>query len=379
MNYISEILKTKSFSAENLAILLALEEPHRQILQKYAHGETTKRHGNKVFFRGLVEFSNICGKDCYYCGIRKSNRNVHRYELTEEEILEAVKFAYENDYGSVVFQSGERSDKTFVEKIDKLLRATKKITNGKLGITLSLGEQSEETYRRWFDGGAHRYLLRIETSNKKLFKQIHPNNDTHSFEKRLECLNILKETGYQTGTGVMIGLPNQTIDDLANDILFFKEMDIDMVGMGPYIEHKETPFYENRDVLLPIQRRFEISLNMIAALRLVLPDINIASATALQAINPLGREMGLQWGANIVMPNITPTKNRENYQLYKDKPGIDEGAQETISGLLQRIKDAGKEVAFGEWGDSKRYFKREMTKSLTPAQPPSATNPCNPR
>ena len=355
---ISDIIERKDFTEDNISFLLGLEEPDRQILQQYAHAEHIKYHGDMVFFRGLVEISNICSKDCFYCGIRKSNKCIKRYELDLKEIMEAVNFADEHNFGSVVFQSGERSNDVFIKKIDKLLRAVKEETHGELGITLSLGEQTEKTYRRWFDSGAHRYLLRIETSNRELFTKIHPQNDAHSFDKRLECLKLLKKTGYQTGTGVMIGLPEQTLNDLANDILFFKEMDIDMVGMGPYIEHKDTPLFAKNYLLQPIQKRFETALNMIAVTRLVLPDINIASATALQAINPFGRELALQWGANIIMPNITPTENRKNYQLYKDKPGIYEGAEETITGLLARIEKAGKKAAFGEWGDSKHYFNR---------------------
>ena len=354
---ISEIIESKDFTKENISFLLGLEEPNRQILQQYAHTEHVKIHSDKVYFRGLVEISNICNKGCFYCGIRKNNKCVDRYELNLEEIMEAVKFADEHNFGSVVFQSGERSDKIFIEKIDKLLKAVKDETHGKLGITLSLGEQTEKTYHKWFENGAHRYLLRIETSNKELFNKIHPQNNAHSFDKRLECLKLLKKTGYQTGTGVMIGLPEQTLNDLAKDILFFKTMDIDMVGMGPYIEHKDTPLFEKKDLLHPIQKRFEMALNMIAVTRLVLPDINIASATALQAINHFGRELALHWGANIIMPNITPTENRKNYQLYKDKPGIYEGADETITGLLARIEKAGKKAAFGEWGDSKHFYR----------------------
>lgn len=355
---ITNIIEIKDFTAENISFLLGLEEPERQILQKFANAEHNKYHSDKVFFRGLIEISNICNKDCYYCGIRKSNKCVKRYKLNNNEILDAVEFADEHNFGSIVLQSGERSDKSFIKRIGKLIKYIKEQTHGNLGITLSLGEQSENTYRQWFESGAHRYLLRIETTNKELFQKIHPQNDTHSFEKRLECLNLLKKTGYQTGTGVMIGLPEQTLNDLANDILFFKAMDIDMVGMGPYIEHKDTPLFEKTDLLQPIQKRFETALNMIAVTRLVLPDINIASATALQAINPFGRELALQWGANIIMPNITPTENRKNYQLYKDKPGIFEGAEETITGLLERIEKTGKQVAFGEWGDSIHYYNR---------------------
>ena len=358
---VEKIILQKDFSEENLAFLIGLREPFNQMLQKYADIENRRFHGDTVHFRGLIEISNICIKNCYYCGIRNSNHNVERYILDDKDILDAVDFAFKYQFGSIVFQSGERSDDIFINKIDNLLQIIKKKTGGKLGITLSLGEQTEETYRRWFDSGAHRYLLRIEATNRELFENIHPFDSNHSFESRFECLNLLKKIGYQTGTGVMIGLPGQTMSDLADDIMFFKSLDVDMVGMGPYIEHKDTPLFEKLDLLWPINRRFEIALNMIAVLRIVMPDINIASATALQAIDPEGREKALQWGANIIMPNITPTENRKNYILYKNKPGIDESADDVVSGLLSRIKSVGKDVAFSEWGDSKHYYNRNKT------------------
>ncbi|MDR2929154.1 MAG: [FeFe] hydrogenase H-cluster radical SAM maturase HydE [Cytophagaceae bacterium] len=355
---IESIINNRELSKENIAFLLGLQKPYQHILHEYAGKINDEVKGNKVHFRGLIEFSNICTKDCYYCGIRKSNHNTHRYTLLHEEILNAADFAFRNGYGSVVLQSGERSDRFFVEQIDSLLQDIKKISGGKLGITLSVGEQTEETYQRWYSSGAHRYLLRIESSSCRLFERIHPQNALHMYDTRLECLQMLKRTGYQTGTGVMIGLPHQTLDDLASDILFFQLQDVDMIGMGPYIEHRDTPLFAEREHLWLLQQRFDTALNMIAVLRIVMPDINIAAATALQAIDPMGREKALLCGANIIMPNITPTENRKNYLLYRNKPNVDEGAEDTIAGLLKRIQHIGKEVAFDEWGDSQHYFNK---------------------
>lgn len=346
-------------AGHELAQLIGSTGSIRSQLKEQAAKITLINRGNKVYYRGLIEFSNICSKDCFYCGIRKSNTKVERYILDENLIIDAALYAFRNRYGSVVLQSGERSDQTFIDLINRILIKIKKETGGKLGITLSLGEQTEETYKQWFSNGAHRYLLRIETSKRELYKNIHPNDDAHSFSKRLECIRILKKTGFQTGTGVMIGLPGQTIEDLANDLLLFKELDIDMVGMGPYIEHEVTPLFNQQKELWPLKQRFETTLNMIATLRLLMPDINIAAATALQSIDPVGREKALQWGANIIMPNITPTEHRKNYLLYQNKPCTDEGADDCSSCLKLRIEMAGKEVGFDEWGDSLHYFNRQ--------------------
>jgi len=310
--------------------------------------------GPKVYFRGIIEFSNRCVKDCYYCGIRKSNQNLHRFEMGEAEILECAMAAQAMDYGSIVLQSGERQDEPYIRFIEEILHKIKAATAGKLGITLSLGEQTAETYERWFKAGAHRYLLRIETSDPELYKRLHPAD--HLFEVRRECLRTLRKTGYQVGTGVMIGFPFQTHEDLINDILFFKQEDIDMIGMGPYVPHKDTPLVSpNHDP----SENFRLGLVMIALTRLVLKDVNIAAATALQTLDPSGREKGVQAGANIIMPNITPTDYRKYYQLYDNKPCLDENARQCKSCLEHRIRAAGAEVGYGEWGDSRHFGERQ--------------------
>ncbi len=362
MRNIHNIINKEILTKEDLITLLALKDKERDLFLKCVSNKYIKTFGQKVFFRGLIEFSNICTKDCYYCGIRKSNKGAKRYNIDDKAIIDAAIFAHQNKYGSLVLQSGERNDKAFTNRITNLLKEIKAVTNGELGITISLGEQNEETYKEWFEAGAHRYLLRIETSNKDLYYKIHPKDSNHNFEARLNCLKLLQKTGYQTGTGVMIGLPFQTYEQLADDLLFFKEMNIDMVGMGPFIEHKETPLYQYKDALWPIQQRFDVALNMIAALRLLLPNINIAAATALQAIDPMGREKALRYGANIIMPNITPTTHRKNYTLYENKPCTDEGAEDCTNCLSIRVEMAGREIGYGEWGDSNHFFERTKNK-----------------
>ncbi len=357
MKPFQEILLQPDFSRDDLVTLLLAEGTERQQLFQRAQAIKLQTVGNKVYFRGLVEFSNICAKDCLYCGIRKSNEKVVRYEATDDEILKACRFAWENRFGSVVLQSGELSSPAFVTRIDLLLRKIKELSGGELGITLSCGEQSLETYRQWRESGAHRYLLRVESSNPDLYRKIHPENDFHSFDRRLQALKDLKAAGYQVGTGVMIGFPSQTIEDLANDLLFFKQIDVDMVGMGPYIEHEDTPIYEFRKNIKTKQERFDLALKMVATLRLLMPDINIAAATALQAIDPAGREKALTIGANILMPNLTPTKYRKEYQLYEDKPCLDEDAELCKNCLEARIEISGCEIGYGEWGDSKHFTK----------------------
>jgi biotin synthase len=356
VSLISEIVAKTYFSKDEIVALLQCDGDYRHILFEKALEVKLREVGNKVYFRGLIEFSNVCSKDCYYCGIRNSNQNVKRYNLTDEEIITTARFAFENNYGSVVLQSGETSSSAFTNRIEYIIREIKKLSNYTLGITLSLGEQNEEVYQRWFNAGAHRFLLRIETSDTNLYQKLHPSD--HSFEKRLECLYSLKRIGYQVGTGVMIGLPFQTVEHLAGDLLFMQEMDVDMVGMGPYIEHSETPLYQQKDELWPIQKRFEISLKMVAILRIMMKNINIAATTALQAIDPLGREKAVKAGANIIMPNITPGKYRNDYTLYQNKPCVDEEPDQCLGCLDARLALADSEIGYGEWGDSKHFRER---------------------
>jgi biotin synthase len=357
-NTISEILSKEIFSAEDIACLLRSAGAGRTLLFKKSAEIKEKHIGNKVWFRGLIEFSNICGKDCLYCGIRKGNKNLVRYSLDDDEILAAAKFAYTSRYGSIALQSGELESNAVTGRIENLLLRIRDLSKGELGVTLSVGEQEAEVYQKWFEAGAHRYLLRVESTNPALYKKIHPDNQKHSYSRRLECLKNLQEIGYQTGTGVMIGLPFQTIDDLTGDLLFMKEFDVDMCGMGPYIEHADTPLIKYAGELMPLNERFDLTLKMIAIIRIMMKDINIVAATALQAIDPIGREKAVKIGANILMPNITPGKYRDSYKLYDNKPCTDDSAEDCQSCLEARISLADAEVIYGEWGDSKHYSER---------------------
>jgi biotin synthase len=268
-----------------------------------------------------------------------------------------AEWAFVNRYGSVTLQSGERTDDEFICYITNLINRIKQIGGGELGITLSLGEQTEDTYRRWFDAGAHRYLLRIETSNERLYGHLH---NGAAFTDRAECLYTLMKIGYQTGTGVMVGLPRQTVGDLADDIIFFKESGVGMIGMGPYIVAEGTPTGDEAVALgldnEPNKRgRLRLSLNMVAATRIILRDVNIASTTALHTLDPLGREKGLLAGANILMPVLTMPEYKRAYNLYGGKPNLDDDADAVLKSLVERVEAAGMRVAFGERGDSPRY------------------------
>ena len=337
---------------------LSLSQP-ASLTALYAEANAVKNStiGNKVYLRGLIELSNICSKNCYYCGIRRENQTVNRYMLSEEEVLMAVDFAWKNRYGSVVLQSGEQQSTRFTEYITRLLHKINEHTGNELGITLSCGEQTTATYREWFQAGARRYLLRIETSNRELYYKLHPDDNKHSFDTRLDAIRQLRAEKYQVGTGVMIGLPFQTVEDLANDLLFFQSMDIDMVGMGPYLEHSQTPLYQYRNLLLPPEKRLELSLKMVATLRLLMPDINIAATTALQVLNPEAREMAVLAGANIIMPNMTLPEFRNDYLIYEHKPGVNDDAALSKSKLEQNLSNAGIVIGYGEWGDSRHYFR----------------------
>jgi len=354
-----------SLNIDGIAKLLVAEEAaDLEQLHDAAYAAKRDEVGPVVYFRGLIEFSNVCTKNCNYCGIRRDSR-IDRYTMTREEILRCARFAFENRYGSVVLQSGERDDPSFVDFVDDIVHSIKELSGGRLGITLSVGEQTPETYGRWFDAGAHRYLLRIETSSRKLYERLHPAD--HCFERRVDCLRSLKEIGYQVGTGVMIGLPHQTAWDLARDVDFFREMDIDMIGMGPYVLHGRTPLACEVDNSEMARRsRFVRSLNMIAATRLVMRDVNIAAATAMQALDPEGREKALRAGANVIMPNLTPTRYRDDYLLYENKPCTDEDSDMCRGCLERRIDSIGETIGWDEWGDSRHFYRRSGERDKRP-------------
>lgn len=344
--------KPYNLTTDELVELLSISS-HEDMgkLFKAAYSLKERYIGRRVSLRGLIEWSNICNKNCYYCGIRCQNKKISRFRLTKDELLATAEFVHSAGYGSLVIQGGELENPANTEFVADVLREIKSRWGNELGVTLSLGEQTEEVYRLWRDAGAHRYLLRIESSDPELYKNLHPQG--HSFERRVECLHMLKRLGYQLGTGVMIGLPGQTLAQLARDVLFFAQVDADMIGMGPYIPHPDTPLGENIPVTSEyMEQQLLLGLKMIAVTRLYLHDVNIASTTALQALAADGRERGLLAGANVIMPNATAVGYRAGYQLYANKPNLDENAEETMAALEASVKSIGETLRLNELGDS---------------------------
>jgi len=364
----------RALNRAELARLLACETSDEcRALFDAAYAVKVRHCGKKVSIRGLVEAGNVCSKDCLYCGIRKSNLQVARYRLDADAIVRLAEQAKELGYASLVIQSGEIESEAHTEFIEEVLR---RIAPLDLGVTLSLGEQTETVFRRWREAGATRYLLRIESSNPELYRTLHP--ATHDWNRRVECLRSLRRCGYQVGTGVMCGLPGQTFDDLAGDVEFYAEVDADMIGMGPYIPHPDTPLgarvLGGRDgegavatqLGEPLsvewkRRSLLLGLKMIAVTRLHLHDVNIAASTALQALAEDGREQGIRAGANVVMPNVTETRWRRSYQLYEGKPGLDENAVAARTALERRLAEIGEEIAYGVRGDSVHFARKKRT------------------
>ena len=359
MERIGEIIERgvaapKALGEDELAALIALDDAGAvRELRAAAYGLKLKYSGKGLAMRGIIELGNVCEKDCLYCGIRKSNREVSRYSLDADEVERLARLDAEMGYASIVLQSGEVSGEGHARFIEECLG---RIAPLGLGVTLSLGEQDEDVYRRWRDAGAERYLLRIETSNPELYARIHPAG--HSWVRRVECLRALRRCGYQVGTGVMSALPGQTALDLARDIIFFGDIDADMIGMGPYIPHAGTPLGRSAQPLAAAER-LRVGLNMISAVRLYLHDVNIAATTALQALAGDGREQGVLAGANVMMPNITDVRYRRSYQLYDGKPCLDENATQCRHCLDMRLAAIGEKVNYGVRGDSPHFFRRQ--------------------
>ena len=295
------------------------------------------RFGRQVFFRGIVEFTNYCKNDCYYCGIRRSNRCVSRYRLTEDEILSCCEEGYQLGYRTFVLQGGEDVWWTD-EKIAALVR---KIRAAYLecAITLSIGEKSREAYQAFFDAGADRYLLRHETADLAHYAKLHP--AALSLSNRMRCLRDLKEIGYQTGAGMMIGAPYQTPDTLAADFAFLAELKPEMVGMGPFIPHKDTPF---RD--FPAGSATQ-TLYFLSLVRLLLPDVLLPATTALGTLDGTGRQAGVLSGCNVVMPNLSPMAVRKKYLLYDHKAGIEDSGETSLQKLREQMQAIGYTVAVG--------------------------------
>ena len=303
-----------------------------------------KTMGNSVHLRGLIEFSNFCRKNCHYCGLRAVNQKIKRYRLSETEILDTALKAEKLGYKTIVLQSGE--DLHFSS--DVMCGIIKELKNKtKLAVTLSLGERDETTYAAWKKAGADRYLLRIETTDPVIFKAIHPDSD---LEYRKNCLYILKKLGYQLGSGVMVGLPGQTSLSLAGDIIWMYKLGVEMVGIGPFLPHKETPLREEKGGTL------NQALRLVSVLRLVFPYAHIPATTAMGTIDPLGREKALEAGANVIMPNITPTGVRPLYEIYPNKICLDETADKCFGCVTARIIGLGRTVGT-DYGHVKRNTK----------------------
>lgn len=317
-----------------------------------------RTNGRSVFLRGIVEFSNACRKDCLYCGVRRSNANVDRYTMPFDEIVECFERGYALGLRSFLLQSGEALGDAHLALVERVLRWMQTRWGDSVRPVLSLGELPRETYRQLHEAGGGRYLLRIETSDPDLYSRLHPKDAHHRFDDRVQALHDLRETGWQVGTGVLIGVPWQTTDHLAGDLLFMRALDIDMCGMGPYLEHADTPLWQVRDLVPDTATRVRLTLRMIALLRLLLPDANTSATTALQTIHPQGLELGLKAGANVFMPNLTPLRYRENYNLYEGKVLVADTLEQILGRMMARCDAIGRPVALGDPGDPLRFRRR---------------------
>lgn len=325
----------KLSTGEYKELLLCQDEEISEYLQRQAQEVTLAHFGNKIFIRGLIEISNRCRNNCYYCGIRKENRNVARYELAKEEILECCREGFRIGFRTFVLQGGEATELKD-EWITEIVAAIRR-EFPECAITLSLGERSREAYERFYRAGANRYLLRHETHNKKHYRMLHPAEMSLSY--RLQCLTWLKEIGYQVGTGIMVGSPHQTIDHVVEDILFIQQFHPEMIGMGPFIPHHDTPFATSPP------GEMKLTLKLLSIFRLMFPDALIPATTALATLAPDGRQRGILAGANVVMPNLSPPAQREKYALYDNKASMGAEAAEGMQKLAEELKSIGYEIS----------------------------------
>jgi biotin synthase len=325
-----------------------------RLQELYARANAVRKEhvGDAVHLRGLIEVSSHCVRQCMYCGLRQGNRALQRYRMTREEILDCARVAERLGYGTVVMQAGE-DDQLTAKWIAEVVRWIKRETT--LAVTLSLGERRHDELKLWRSAGADRYLLRFETSDDNLFRMIHPQRSAGG-PSRLTLLQKLKSMGYEAGGGVMVGIPGQSYESLANDILMFHSLDLDMIGIGPYIAHSATPL--GTGALRPaiaaseqVESSEEMVYKMIALTRIVCPAANIPSTTALATINRIdGRKLGLKAGANVVMPNLTPVKYRRLYEIYPDKACIEESATDCNQCLRGQIHSLGRFAGQGQGG-----------------------------
>ncbi len=332
---IDKLNRNKELSkCEWVSVIENFSNDDRFYAQKLAQEITISKFGKKIFFRGIIEFSNICKNDCLYCGIRRSNTCVSRYRLTKEDILECARDGYNHGFRTFVLQSGE--DGHFSDDI--LCDIIKSIKNEypDCAVTLSLGERSKDSYQKLYDAGADRYLIRHEAANKRLYEEIHPSFQKH--ENRMECLKNLRDIGYQTGCGFMVGVPYQTKEDIADDMIFMQEFKPHMVGLGPFLPHKDTPFgiYQAGSV--------ELTLFLISLTRIMLPNVLLPSTTALGTAKDNGRQLGVLAGCNVVMPNLSPASVRKKYMLYDNKTGTEFDAETGIRLLRNQMEEIGYEV-----------------------------------
>ena len=288
--------------------------------------------GDEVHLRGLIEFSNICKRQCKYCGLRCEDKFIDRYRISKENIISYAEHAVNMGYKTIVLQSGE--DEYYnTDLMCEIIAGIKKLG---VALTLSIGEKTYEEYKAFKEAGADRYLIRIETTDKTLYNQMHPNMD---FDNRVRCLEDLGSLGYEVGTGCLVGLPNQTIESLADDILFFKEINADMVGIGPFIPHPHTPLKDSAT------GSFTLALKVMALTRILQKDINIPATTAMETLNPNGRIIALQSGANVVMPNVTTTEYRAKYEIYPNKICINENPDKCKGCISAKIQSIGRSVS----------------------------------
>jgi biotin synthase len=342
--------------AELLAWLRETEPTRLAELWQQADAVRQRHVGGDVYLRGLIEFSNYCVRLCAYCGLRAGNDQLTRYRMSDEEILACARQAVTLGYGTVVLQSGE-DPLTQTEWMANLVRRIKAETA--LAVTLSLGERSDEDFAAWRAAGADRYLLRFETSNRELYDRIHPPRPGVRSD-RIALLRRLRELGYEVGSGVMIGIPGQTYEDLARDIEWFRELDLDMIGCGPFLPNPQTPLGDARH-WQPAEEGQQVpnselmTYKVIALVRLMCPRANIPSTTALATLNTRsGRELGLVRGANIIMPNLTPAQYRVHYEIYPNKACLHETAEACSHCIRARILALGRDVGQGR-GDSPNY------------------------
>ena len=335
----------RDLTREEIISLLENRTPEIQsFLAEKASAVARSHYGNKVYVRGLIEFTNYCKNDCYYCGIRCSNRNADRYRLTEEDILGCASYGYDLGFRTIVLQGGEDA----CYKDDMIVRIIKAIKNEHpdCAVTLSIGEKSYESYKAFYDAGADRYLLRHETADFDHYAKLHPAN--LSPENRQQCLFNLKKIGFQTGAGFMVGSPYQTNENIADDLLFLKKLDPEMIGIGPFIPHQDTPFKD-----MPAGG-LDLTLYLLSIIRLMLPTVLLPATTALGTINPRGRELGILAGANVIMPNLSPVGVRKKYALYDNKICTGEEAAECMNCLKRRVESIGYEIVTDR-GDNVRY------------------------